>query len=278
MRQVKFDPAQLQGEQRAWWDKWLARAKKAADKVDDDIRAGKAPSFDSGVWGDLKEWLLENVFYKKCAYCESNVTSTSFGDAEHYRPKGKVTMRAAGGETVVELQAGQPHPGYYWLAYDWRNLLPACQRCNSANGKMNQFPVGAQHRGPPPVDPDLLDQEEQPLLLHPYRHDPNEHLEFGAKGVVAGKTELGKKSVEVYDLDRGDLRTERQRTQETILLKYAAAWFTSATKDVPIKDELANVITPLLEGRDPHSAAALQTVLRKHAEYTGAIGTLTGGN
>lgn len=277
MRRVEFDPAQLQGEQRTWWDKWVARAQKATDKVNAEILAGNPPNFDGAVWGELKEWLLTNCFHNKCAYCESYITSTSFGDAEHYRPKGRVTTRAAGGESVVELKAGEPHPGYYWLAYDWRNLLPACQRCNSANGKMNQFPVGARHRGPPPLDPDRLDEEEQPLLLHPYRHNPHEHLEFGAKGVVAGKTELGKKSVQVYDLDRGDLRPERQRTQERILLSYAAAWTASVNLDVPIKDLLAKIIEPLLEGREPHSAAALQALLRKHAEYTGAIGNLTGG-
>ena len=58
---------------------------------------------------------------ERLIYCESPVTSTNFGDAEHYRPKKAVTDKKR--DTV---QYGVvPHPGYYWLAYDWRNLLPA---------------------------------------------------------------------------------------------------------------------------------------------------------
>ncbi|MEC4815212.1 MAG: hypothetical protein SAK29_18330 [Scytonema sp. PMC 1069.18] len=32
--------------------------------------------------------LLEQMFYGKCAYCESKVTTTGYGDIEHFCPKG----------------------------------------------------------------------------------------------------------------------------------------------------------------------------------------------
>jgi hypothetical protein len=39
----------------------------------------------------------------------------------HYRPKGGFRQRRSG---VLKV------PGYYWLAYDWRNLLVSCAVCN----------------------------------------------------------------------------------------------------------------------------------------------------
>ncbi|MEF9674035.1 hypothetical protein QNM99_25505 [Pseudomonas sp. PCH446] len=38
-------------------------------------------------------------------------------DVEHYRPKGAVSEDAS-------------HPGYWWVAMDWDNLLPSCIDCN----------------------------------------------------------------------------------------------------------------------------------------------------
>ena len=53
----------------------------------------------------------------KCAYCESFYAGTQPVDVEHYRPKGKVDGMAG-------------HPGYWWLAGRWENLLPSCIDCN----------------------------------------------------------------------------------------------------------------------------------------------------
>lgn len=58
---------------------------------------------------------LRKLFHNKCAYCESDLVDSL--DVEHFRPKGAVT--------------GEPaHPGYWWLALKWENLLPACVGCN----------------------------------------------------------------------------------------------------------------------------------------------------
>jgi hypothetical protein len=81
-------------------------------------------------------------------HCEREI-SGYYGDAEHYRPKGAVKYKTEAGELedatceVLNPRQGrivtQRHPGYFWLAYDWRNLLPSCVFCNSGQGKNERF-------------------------------------------------------------------------------------------------------------------------------------------
>lgn len=66
---------------------------------------------------DTCKQALNDLFFGKCAYCESQYNTVSPDDIDHYRPKGK-----------VEDDLG--HPGYWWLAADWDNLLPSCPDCN----------------------------------------------------------------------------------------------------------------------------------------------------
>jgi hypothetical protein len=56
---------------------------------------------------------LNNIYNHKCAYCEAYEPEP---EVEHYRPKKGVT--------------GEVHEGYYWLCYEWSNLMPACHDCN----------------------------------------------------------------------------------------------------------------------------------------------------
>ena len=155
MIHVEFDPTTLDGEKKKWWDRWQERAGKAIRKAIEDADAGREIDFNSDIWGELKDWLLEHFFNGKCAYCETFIGPRFFGDAEHYRPKGRVTVRRA----AVEIK-GRPHPGYYWLAYHWKNLVPACQYCNTV-GKGTEFPIAlgrvhVDHYRPDLEDPDAL--------------------------------------------------------------------------------------------------------------------------
>jgi uncharacterized protein (TIGR02646 family) len=218
MIKVDFDPNKLTGEQAAWWTAWHARAQSAIAKAIADIQAKRPHNFNQTIWKELKDWLRVNVFNRKCAYCETLIDAGFYGDAEHYRPKGRV-------HGVPE------HPGYYWLAYHWKNLIPSCQMCNSGTGKGDQFPLppGKRHvTSPDParVDPDALRAIESPLLLHPYEDDPRDHLVFGAKGTVSSKSERGQKTIELCELTRDALCQARQQWQETAYnsyLIYAAA-------------------------------------------------------
>src|SRR5208283_4916879 len=93
--------------------------------------------FDQKIYGheDVKRALV-TMHHGKCCYCESHVRHTSPGTIDHYRPKAASQQRI-----------GTPfiRPGYYWLAYNWENLLFSCPACNQTY-KRNQFPLRDEAR------------------------------------------------------------------------------------------------------------------------------------
>jgi uncharacterized protein (TIGR02646 family) len=134
---------------------------------------------------------LEALFHGKCAYCESYFASQAPVDVEHYRPKGAVE--------------GEPnHPGYWWLAMEWTNLLPSCLDCNrrrrqmapsgaisdlkllyaqTQSGKKDSFPIAGPRAAADTADLEL----EKPLLLDPTRDNPADHLTYCfAEGAASG--------------------------------------------------------------------------------------------
>jgi uncharacterized protein (TIGR02646 family) len=164
---------------------------------------------------------LEKQFHNKCAYCESSYDATSDTWTEHYRPK----------KAVAEVPN---HPGYYWLAYEWSNLLPSCTKCNRS--KRNQFPLinnFNQVKKPEIKDNQLViakckaDQspliDEKPFVLHPKIDNPEEFLDFRIdnefKGIIiTGKDTIsdnekysgrGEATIKICNLNRPALKRER---------------------------------------------------------------------
>jgi len=155
---------------------------------------------------------LERLCDSKCAYCEAPAPASMAWDVEHYRPKGRVSERA-------------DHPGYYWLAYDWDNLLLACELCNRrrkdrptweeaspgpAAGKADRFPLADERTRA--MDPSGDLDAEVRLLLDPTRDDPEEHLTFDVNGHALPRegSRMGAMSIDVYHLNRRRLRSWRQ--------------------------------------------------------------------
>jgi hypothetical protein len=262
MRHVDFDPATLSGAQRAWWDDWQVRAAAATEEAVQAWEQWRASgstepfkaTFDQDLWAELKEWLLDNVFEGKCAYCETVEARSSY-HAEHFRPKGRVMVRVDGTKRKpaskrarTRDEEGQEidHPGYFWLAYNWMNLLPSCNDCNTARGKRDYFPVEATHvcvrrltaqervtlkqqriesaarQGVFFLQPEDLDVMEKRQLLHPYLDNPEQHLVFGEFGVVVARdgSAIGEQSIITYDLRSEKLRIARQSAQEAAHREY----------------------------------------------------------
>jgi len=106
---------------------------------------------------------LREIYSYKCAYCEAYEPEP---EVEHYRPK-----RSVAGEAL--------HNGYYWLCYEWSNLMPACHDCNKRRSKGTHFPVeGVRQTAPVLVGgainfvesrliSNTLSVVEIPLLLNP---------------------------------------------------------------------------------------------------------------
>lgn len=247
MRYVPFDPAALEEPLLSQFREWTSRAEKATRAALQDWVDNKEIKFDEKIWKELRDWLIANVFDGRCAYCEVDFDrSRHKPHAEHYRPKAKVTKLGSGSAapSATALVDGMPveHPGYFWLAYSWRNILPSCARCNTEGGKLNQFPVANRHfylekvsdgslRGECPIfhDPTTgatlfgpleLDRLEQPLLLNPYVSEPSEHLEFDNFGNISPKcstdgvpSEIGRNSIKVFRLDDNEITRARQKEQ-----------------------------------------------------------------
>lgn len=182
-------------EARNFNQEWIQEIEDTITNIRNALAQNNKPTFPSH-WSKLKEHLID-VFYAKCGYCECKFTPTSFGDVEHYRPKGRVSEDAA-------------HPGYHWLAYEPTNYLPACQLCNEP-AKRDHFPIAGKRAH---SAEDSLDAEN-PLLINPYFDSYAEHLEFVPSteklmpGAVKGKTEKGKYSVSILEIYRDPVRQER---------------------------------------------------------------------
>src|SRR5262249_46448035 len=253
MRCVEFDPATLTGDKRIWWDAWQRRASAATDKVimewetwleerlkKPDSKARFTVTFNNDIWAELKEWMRRNLFHNRCAYCETPMTGF-FGDAEHHRPKGRVSETNEEGVSIVVraiVEVGVEkieieHPGYFWLAYNWRNLIPSCQWCNQGGGKVDQYPTENMHVVMKRIDtadaagiqhsiqsakwpksyylgPSDLDLQECPFLLNPLNpesaREPLKHLRFGIRGeiVASADSQIGARTIKVLGLDDKD--------------------------------------------------------------------------
>jgi hypothetical protein len=256
MNYIAFDPTNLSGEKLEWWSKWCAKAEKATAKVIQQSN-GEKIEFNSAIWSELKCWLLENVFNGKCAYCESIVTVTDYGDADHYRPK-------AGISEVPD------HDGYYWVAYDWHNLLPSCSHCNTG-GKGTRFPIAGRRvfSREEAANSSVLDAIEKPLLLHPYKNGedhPMKHLIFNEFGYVAARnvSEKGLASIKGYNLCRKELRKERRACYKNAWRDYGLLIMIGAPRE-----ERQVFLKTFLDGTEKHSAAVLNYINQKIEEVYG---------
>lgn len=154
---------------------------------------------------------LKGLYKNKCSYCEK---LTHKPKIDHHRPQGRVEG------------AGNLNLGYYWLSYEWTNLLPACSDCNGLEAKKNKYPlVNNQNRRhfypthgvPPIIHPPFFvydsqyNQHEQPLLLHPEYCIPTNHFDFDTQGKIIGTSPEGIKTIEVLKLDNDDLNGWRRK-------------------------------------------------------------------
>jgi uncharacterized protein (TIGR02646 family) len=136
-------------------------------------RSLKALPIDSNIYGHntVKDQLKFDQ-HQKCCFCESIFTKTSYGDVEHFRPK--TAYKKTGTKGYI-------YPGYYWLSYDWTNLLFSCEICNRTY-KKNEFPLGNELTRKLYHDhPNTLANEDR-LLIDPTCEDPTLFMTFNQEG------------------------------------------------------------------------------------------------
>ena len=113
------------------------------------------------IWSapEVKKFLYESQ-HGKCCYCERKKDKGE-ADVEHFRPK-------------AEVEEAQDHPGYWWLAYSWENLLIACKMCNQK--KRSKFPLKDKYKRAYMEDSDL--DEEEPIMINPLKEDPELLIDY----------------------------------------------------------------------------------------------------
>ncbi|WP_321298925.1 hypothetical protein [Marinifilum fragile] len=186
------------------WEK-IAKGEVSKDEIKGDVYKGKRT-----VKGETKYEVRESLsemYHFKCAYCESIERKP---EVEHYRPKKEVTE-------------DPDHEGYYWLCYEWTNLLPSCRYCNTEGGKGNKFPITGDRVTNSPIKngefeinkckldaPELI--AEKPILLHPEVDIVENYFSFKNNGEVCGvdQEDRGKETVNICNLNRDNLKVKRQ--------------------------------------------------------------------
>lgn len=191
--------------------KW---AKKPILKKDDEETIFK------DLWKTHKV-AFSRVQHQKCGYCELPIAADpSGGDIDHYRPKARISRLIAEGAEIPGHNSRDPsvprkieptcRPGYFWLAYDWRNYLLACGTCNQKY-KLDLFPVDGGHSAAPTRK---SCKKETALLLNPYgKIDPGLHLQFDKAGLITPYKDspIGLETIRTCGLHRETLRSSRQR-------------------------------------------------------------------
>jgi uncharacterized protein (TIGR02646 family) len=204
---------------------------------------------------------LRKLFHGKCAYCERAIEKGT-REVEHYRPKGGVGDR--------------DHPGYWWLAHSWSNLLPTCGPCNKGFrqhvvtvdmtvddverlqakgaktllGKANHFPVGAVRLTAKSEDHFV----EAPRLLDPTRCQPDDYLRWSYASdfsIVTPRAYAGQVSPEGHEtirclaLNRAGL--VEARTKQLNILRAQRVRIKNAldaTRNLP--EEQQGLVLPLI--------------------------------
>ena len=148
-------------------------------------------SFNKEIDIELKQY-LHNVFNGKCGYCEIEINSHKEGVIDRFRPHNGVRDK---GEYHSDL--------YWWLTYEWDNLIYCCKECNQY--KANYFPiVGKRVFG---KSDDLA--KEGKLLLNPCKDDPSKHFNYNINGEICAITTEGEQTLVLLNLNRDSLVQKR---------------------------------------------------------------------
>lgn len=163
-------------------------------------------TFDGKIYAakDVKQALIA-MQHHKCAFCEAKITHVQHGDVEHFRPK-------AGSKQATDDVMHRP--GYYWLAYEWSNLLLSCQLCNQRH-KRNLFPLDDPAQRAMSHLADI--GQEQPVFIDPSSEDPQAFIAFhGADPTPVANSGRGRQTIDALGLARPELREQRLQKLELL--------------------------------------------------------------
>lgn len=161
---------------------WLTKAKNATEQARAIQSSAERTRFinqNAAIWSELKD-LLMDCSEKKCWYCETK-RRRDYYTVDHFRPKSSV-------------DENKEHSGYWWLAFEWRNLRFSCSYCNSGyrkdgvEGKKSSFPIVDETKRAA-IGPNATAEidsciDESPVLLDPTRPLDVQLLDYMPDGTV----------------------------------------------------------------------------------------------
>jgi uncharacterized protein (TIGR02646 family) len=194
-------------------NKLTTDGKAESDLLKANYDAGERDfKFKADIYGhpQVKDSLL-TLQNGKCCFCEAQINHVSYGDVEHFRPKGGW------------IQDSEPlnTPGYYWLAYDWENLFLSCQLCNQ-RFKKNYFPLENNVNRAKSHHDNI--SSEAPLFIHLTNENPEDFICFKDEIPVAINGNLrGDTAIKHTGIDRGALNENRRTNLNPIRDLYELA-------------------------------------------------------
>lgn len=186
---------------------------------------------DATVFKQLRE-----DFKDQCAYCESKLDfATSYFPVEHYRPKTAY-------KTLDDKK--DKCPGYWWLAYEWSNLLLSCQVCNTY--KSTYFPLADEAKRD---IPNKKIEDEDPLILSPVDDNPYEHIVFRCEYALAKDgSPKGQTTIDKCKLNRPELVNSRlNKWLELQKVKKQCEDIVAACPDSKMRSILKEVLSLVVE-------------------------------
>lgn len=215
---------------------------------------------------------LKLLYKNKCAVCERDRGYEL--QVDHYRPK-----KTRNNKTGLKYN----QPGYYWLAYEWSNLIPLCSKCNG--NKSNKFPLSnwdetnrivshlnvSNITGFNAYNINWLQSYEKPLIVNPeIETTPAKHFSFQKDCTMIGRTKEGEETINICKLNGNDLRRERLKIRQNYVtgIKSALADFASNNDKSELKGELKGIFkTMKVNCHEDQPFSLFHVFLYKYFDY-----------
>lgn len=188
---------------------------------------------------------LNLIYHGKCAFC-NQIPKGSPLQVEHFRPKNGIM--------------NEIHTGYYWLGYEWTNLLLACGNCNSTkNTHFPLFPGISRVLNPTWINNNTVDLNdclnnstvlinEEYVLINPEVDIPESFLFYEIDGKISNLDIRGKVSIERYNLNRDELYLDgRKKLLDNLIKKIAKRFHKFTDGDITVKNLNSEIIDIVVE-------------------------------
>lgn len=226
----------------------------------DLLRRRRSHAISNNCYRDSVISDLVQLYKNKCAICERDRGFEL--QVDHYRPFKERN-------SATDPQYNQP--GYYWLAYEWSNLIPLCSTCNRKKSNKFQIRLGqgfnqivAHDQNHVPgfnaTCPNWLHNYELPLFINPeIETDPMKHFSYRSNCEMVGRTDEGIVTIEVCDLNRKDLKRQRRELREKYVNRIRTAFdsFAQHRNNDEMRGEIKAIFKDIYSGCHIDSAFSL---------------------